>query len=225
MDSIPTDCLCSLCLHDGNKQHKGTSMSTRITVNLWDGSTTTIEPSEVSEAMADKWTKYIVVSHAGEPARVFSPGQKDECNVFIDKCIVEDYWAGQARKDRDADQLAKRELAYNRDIEQMETEQVNPVKPTQVIHESLIADNYDAKGSANHYKDIIPGYEYMDIMEHILGYEGVVAHLKGQIYKYLMRMGRKDSTLQEATKISWYSERLRSTIELYAQGKFPRVQP
>ena len=64
-----------------------------------------------------------------------------------------------------------------------------------------------------HYKDIVPGYEYMDCMEHMLqGWEGVEAHLLGQVYKYLMRCGKKDAPEQELKKAQWYLERLIKTI-------------
>ena len=59
--------------------------------------------------------------------------------------------------------------------------------------------------SPKHYKEIVPGYEYMDMMVHMLdGFDGVEAHLMGQIYKYLMRYGKKDSKLQELQKVEWY---------------------
>ena len=59
--------------------------------------------------------------------------------------------------------------------------------------------------SPSHYKDIIPGYEYMDLMVHMLDdMGGIEAHLMGQIYKYLMRYGMKDSKLQELGKVHWY---------------------
>jgi hypothetical protein len=59
--------------------------------------------------------------------------------------------------------------------------------------------------SPKHYKEIVPGYEYMDMMVYMLdGFDGVEAHLMGQIYKYLMRYGKKDSKLQELQKVEWY---------------------
>ena len=59
--------------------------------------------------------------------------------------------------------------------------------------------------SPSHYKDIIPGYEYMDLMVYMLNdLGGIEAHLIGQIYKYLMRYGMKDSKLQELGKVHWY---------------------
>jgi len=81
----------------------------------------------------------------------------------------------------------------------------------------------DAKKAASpaHYKDVIPGYEYMDLMCHILGFEGVKSHLKGQIYKYMMRMGKKDLEVQEALKVQWYSNYLVKIMEAEANGEFP----
>jgi len=59
--------------------------------------------------------------------------------------------------------------------------------------------------SPKHYKEIVPGYEYMDMMVYMLDdFDGVEAHLMGQIYKYLMRYGKKDSKLQELQKVEWY---------------------
>lgn len=65
-----------------------------------------------------------------------------------------------------------------------------------------------------HYKEIIPGYEYMDMMEYMLmDFEGVESHLMGQVYKYLMRLGKKDAKIQDAKKAKWYLDRLISTYE------------
>ena len=59
--------------------------------------------------------------------------------------------------------------------------------------------------SPKHYKEIVPGYEYMDMMVYMLdGFDGVEAHLMGQIYKYLMRYGKKDHKVQELEKVEWY---------------------
>jgi len=68
--------------------------------------------------------------------------------------------------------------------------------------------------SPKHYKEILPGYEYMDMMVYMLkdmnGYE---AHLMGQMYKYLMRYGKKDDKLQELGKVKWYLEFLMKRLE------------
>jgi Protein of unknwon function (DUF3310) len=81
--------------------------------------------------------------------------------------------------------------------------------------------NAQHQGSRDYYKEIIPGYEYMDIMEHVLGYEGTIAHLRGQIFKYMFRLGKKDSGESEAVKIAWYSARLLDTVQRNAAGLFP----
>ena len=63
--------------------------------------------------------------------------------------------------------------------------------------------------SPKHYKEILPGYEYMDMMVFMLrDLEGAEAHLMGQVYKYLMRYGKKDAKLQELKKAQWYLEYL-----------------
>lgn len=77
------------------------------------------------------------------------------------------------------------------------------------------------KVSPAHYKDIVPGYEYMDVMEHVLGFEGTVEHLRGQIFKYMMRFGKKDDRLLESGKIEWYAKRLHDVIKRQSEGKFP----
>ena len=56
--------------------------------------------------------------------------------------------------------------------------------------------------SPSHYKEIVPGYEYMDMMMYMLPCPK--SHLLGQIYKYLMRCGKKDEELQELKKAQWY---------------------
>ena len=60
--------------------------------------------------------------------------------------------------------------------------------------------------SPPHYKDVVPGYQYMQLMEYLLNdFRGDEAHLLGQIYKYLMRYGKKDDRLQELGKVFWYT--------------------
>lgn len=71
-----------------------------------------------------------------------------------------------------------------------------------------------------HYK-ITPEYEYMNIMEHTLGFEGTLAHLRGQIFKYMFRLGQKDALEQDAKKIQWYSNYMAGMIVRHGQGEFP----
>jgi hypothetical protein len=58
------------------------------------------------------------------------------------------------------------------------------------------------------------GLEYMDLMDYILAHHnGVESHLLGQVFKYAMRLGKKDADLQDARKIEWYASRLVDTIQ------------
>ena len=65
-----------------------------------------------------------------------------------------------------------------------------------------------------HYKEIVPGMEYFDMMDYILkDWKGSQAHALGNAYKYLMRLGKKDDPAQELGKAIWYLERLRNDIK------------
>ena len=77
------------------------------------------------------------------------------------------------------------------------------VEQSRTLHEEPTSENNAI--SPSHYKEILPGYEYMDMMVHMLDrMGGIEAHLMGQIYKYLMRYGNKDDKLQELGKVHWY---------------------
>lgn len=66
-------------------------------------------------------------------------------------------------------------------------------------------DDISKAVSGSHYNDVVPGFQYMEMMQHMLeGKEGVEAHLLGQVYKYLMRSGKKDDVEQEYRKARWY---------------------
>lgn len=59
--------------------------------------------------------------------------------------------------------------------------------------------------SGSHYNDVVPGFQYMQMMQHMLAdKDGVESHLLGQVYKYLMRSGKKDDVEQEYRKARWY---------------------
>ena len=88
--------------------------------------------------------------------------------------------------------------------------------------EEMSEEDRDAIINPKHYKMVPPeayskhpeGLEYIDLMEYLLGgHTGVQAHLLGQIYKYACRLGKKDSKLQDASKIKWYADRLVKEIE------------
>lgn len=67
------------------------------------------------------------------------------------------------------------------------------------------ADMVEMYVSGQHYNDVVPGMQYMEMMQYMLeGKQGVEAHLLGQIYKYLMRSGKKDDYEQDLRKASWY---------------------
>jgi len=56
-----------------------------------------------------------------------------------------------------------------------------------------------------HYQNVAAGLDYMELMVDLLAAKkGVESHLYGQIYKYLMRAGKKDSELQDIRKAQWY---------------------
>lgn len=71
-----------------------------------------------------------------------------------------------------------------------------------VIPKDRVADFTQEDGSIS--------LQYMDVMEFMLSKEEYLGHLKGQTYKYMMRLGKKDNNYQELGKASWYLQRLRS---------------
>jgi hypothetical protein len=77
--------------------------------------------------------------------------------------------------------------------------------PRSVASATKAVDDISQAVSGSHYNDVVPGYQYMEMMQHMLdGKEGVEAHLLGQTYKYLMRSGKKDDVEQEYRKARWY---------------------
>jgi len=70
-----------------------------------------------------------------------------------------------------------------------------------------------------HYKIIPPGdypdgIEYIDVCRYAFGHlRGIEAIAAGQILKYLLRLGKKDDTLQDASKIVWYAQYLVDQLE------------
>jgi len=68
-----------------------------------------------------------------------------------------------------------------------------------------VEDSISEAVSGSHYNDVVPGFQYMEMMQYMLADKyGVEAHLLGQVYKYLMRSGRKDDIEQEYRKARWY---------------------
>lgn len=99
---------------------------------------------------------------------------------------------------------------YNQPITEEEEEAMNEMMNKQ---EETKKDHINP----THYKGVAAGKQYIELMQDLLeGYSGVEAHLLGQIYKYSMRLGKKDSKEQDATKISWYAQCL---ANYYRTGK------
>ena len=72
----------------------------------------------------------------------------------------------------------------------------------------------EAAINPGHYKDIVPGFEYFDIMDYLLvGWDGSQAAALANAYKYLFRLGKKDEVLQDLGKSLWYLERLKKDIK------------
>ena len=46
--------------------------------------------------------------------------------------------------------------------------------------------------------------QYIECMEFMMTPEEYQGHLKGQTWKYLLRLGKKDDSEQELDKSSWY---------------------
>lgn len=81
----------------------------------------------------------------------------------------------------------------------------------------IVVDNSaDKKDAINppHYKNVAAGKQYMELMVDML--PDVGSHLLGQVYKYLMRCGKKDSEVQELKKAQWY---LTALIKYKEEGK------
>jgi hypothetical protein len=92
----------------------------------------------------------------------------------------------------------------------------------EIVEDIIVAETYHKdSGSRNYYKDLVPGYEYFQLMEHLLGHDGFIGHARGQIFKYNMRFGKKDNLLSEITKVAWYAAYLKEYLERYEQGLTP----
>jgi len=96
---------------------------------------------------------------------------------------------------------------------------VNRGEPTLAEISSAFPSDYElslreAAINPGHYKEIVPGFEYFDIMDHVLkGWNGSQAASLANAYKYMFRLGKKDAVLQDLGKALWYLERLHKDIE------------
>ena len=66
--------------------------------------------------------------------------------------------------------------------------------------------NYDEKGNGSHYKK--GKYEVIEMMEKIWGIDAVITYCEITIFKYRMRLGHKDASELELTKIKWYEDKI-----------------
>jgi len=100
---------------------------------------------------------------------------------------ISDFYDEYAHKQLWPDTFAK---AYNQEIDDNMTTENDAINP-------------------KHYKDVAYGYQYMELMVPMLArFDGVEAHLMGQVYKYLMRSKLKDPFVQDLTKAKWYLDKL-----------------
>jgi len=126
------------------------------------------------------------------------------------------------------DQFMRRMLKEetNYDVPEVTPEQENDELSKAIDFHGKFEDMDDTTQDAiinpKHYKLFTPedyaqypeGIEYMDLCEKALAHlVGVEAHLAGQTLKYNLRLGKKDSKLQDARKMAWYSNRLVKTLE------------
>jgi hypothetical protein len=69
-----------------------------------------------------------------------------------------------------------------------------------------IPKQYDEKGKGEHYQGSI---EVIDMMVRIWGVEKTILWCEMTIFKYRMRIGKKDKPELELTKIKWYEEKIK----------------
>lgn len=77
----------------------------------------------------------------------------------------------------------------------------NHYKGILIIPAKLVADYIDKDGNLS--------LEYIDVMRFTMTHEEFIGHLKGQTWKYMLRLGKKDDSVQELSKSSWYLAYLR----------------
>jgi len=55
--------------------------------------------------------------------------------------------------------------------------------------------------------------QYIEVMEYMMTPEEFTGHLKGQAWKYMLRLGNKDDPVQELGKSAWYVEYFRNFLK------------
>jgi hypothetical protein len=111
------------------------------------------------------------------------------------------------------------QIHHANDANKFETEYYWSSQASKVVEE---ATQYDAVEKPKHYQEIVPGMQYMEMMQYML--PDVDSHLLGQIYKYLMRNGKKDDEAQELGKVLWYARFLRARKIVNRHIKYEEVE-
>jgi len=65
--------------------------------------------------------------------------------------------------------------------------------------------------SPNHYTH--GGIEVIDYLEAKLTREEFIGYLRGNVIKYISRLGLKDESSEQAKKAEWYCRRLAATLQ------------
>lgn len=108
------------------------------------------------------------------------------------------------------EQWAKRFFKH----EEQQLRNMWPGSFAKAYNEDIMNDEKKDQINPAHYQDVVPGMQYMEMMVHMLArFEGVEAHLMGQVYKYLMRAKLKDPLLQDLKKAQWYLNALVKEVE------------
>jgi hypothetical protein len=84
----------------------------------------------------------------------------------------------------------------------MTTDAINPkhYQSVLVIPADRVAHHTDPDGNIS--------LQYIEVMEYMMTEEEYVGHLKGQGWKYDLRLGKKDDPIQELGKSIWYRQKL-----------------
>jgi len=59
--------------------------------------------------------------------------------------------------------------------------------------------------------------QYIEVMEYLMTEEEFQGHLKGQAWKYMLRLGNKDDPVQELGKSAWYVDYFKNFLKRKTQ--------
>lgn len=82
----------------------------------------------------------------------------------------------------------------------------------QIHQDSASAEDFDPI-NPSHYNAGGDGIECIDAIHEALGDDGFHGYLRGNIIKYVWRLGKKGSPLEQAQKAQWYIETLCASLE------------